>query len=204
MKNLLIIKLSQLMENELIAVYLTLSILLKCIILSLMIIHVHNDRTDDTRRDMLYVKDIQINHKQSFYQEVSKQASDNADKFKCSQIDLVRFTISVAYLETGAFKSDLVSHHNYFGIKSMSAKAKSFETTEYYKGKLLHLHQNFAVNNSITESIEQFFRLLQGQRYTSVRNATELPSLFKALQQSGYATDPRYASKLISISKKLF
>lgn len=204
MKNLLIIKLSQLMENEPVAVYLTLSILLKCIILLLMIVHMHNDRRDATSMDTLYVKDLQINHKQSFYQEVSKQASDNADKFKCSQTDLVKFTITVAYLETGAFKSDLASHHNYFGIKSMSAKAKSFETTEYYKGKLLRLNQNFAVNNSITESIEQFFRLLQGRRYTSVRNATELPSLFKALQRSGYATDPKYASKLISVSKKLF
>ena len=78
-------------------------------------------------------------------------------------------------------------------------------TKEYTGGKWVVIKDRFRVYSSWDESIKDHTRLmLQGtdmnrQNYDRVVKATNYEEAAKALQQTGYATDPDYAKKLISV-----
>ncbi|EJF00547.1 lysozyme [Liquorilactobacillus mali] len=119
---------------------------------------------------------------------------------------LTSITLAQAALESDWGQSQLAAqYHNLFGVKSSAANAKALTTKEYVNGQWITVTADFAVYTSWTESIEAHTRLfVQGtawdsQHYQTVLDAGNYKEAAQALQTKGYATDPNYATKLISL-----
>jgi flagellar protein FlgJ len=97
--------------------------------------------------------------------------------------------------------------NNLMGIKSHGlAGGKAVATTEVIDGKTVKLTDNFRQYNSPEDSIRGYGSFLKSnKRYRHFLNAgaDNEDAQLTALQQSGYATDPKYAQKLKSIIKGL-
>lgn len=99
--------------------------------------------------------------------------------------------------------------NNYFGIKAGSNyKGPKYcaKTKEVINGSTILIDDCFRKYNSIESSIKDYVQFLQNnQRYTKggVFNAASVEDQFKKLQQSGYATNPKYAEFLTSVYKPL-
>ena len=97
------------------------------------------------------------------------------------------------------------TYNNAFGIKadsSWTGRTVDLPTQEYVDGQWITVTATWRVYDDINQSVRdrtQF--LLDNPRYTQggVFSATTYQAQCQALQNSGYATDPSYASLLISI-----
>ena len=97
------------------------------------------------------------------------------------------------------------TYNNAFGIKadsSWSGNTVDLPTQEYINGQWVSTTAKWRVYSDINDSVRdrtQF--LLENPRYTQggVFSASTYQEQCQALQNSGYATDPSYASLLISI-----
>lgn len=115
-------------------------------------------------------------------------------------------TLAQAILETGWGKSSIGDAKNLFGIKGTGpAGTTRVSTQECYNGQFVTIQDGFRRYNSWQESIDDHAKLLQNSRYGGAlnrykqnKNADEYA---KGIHQAGYATDPNYASKLISLMK---
>jgi len=112
-------------------------------------------------------------------------------------------TIAQAALETGWGSSTIGSAKNLFGIKGTGpAGSVSTPTREYINGSYVTVQGTFRAYNTWSESIDDHSKLLQGSRYRPAMAYKDNPDMFAAqLQRCGYATDPSYAKKLVSIMK---
>lgn len=92
---------------------------------------------------------------------------------------------------------------NLFGIKAKSGqKFVEIWTTEHINGGNIKIKDKFAAYDSFEESIADRTRFLtENKRYTSLFESDDPEKWSHGLQNKGYATDPNYASKLISIMK---
>jgi flagellar protein FlgJ len=105
-------------------------------------------------------------------------------------------------------QSDGDSTHNLFNIKAGSSwkggTARAV-TAEYEGGQVVKESAQFRAYDSFADSFHDLVNLLQNNdRYQEVVKAADNPEQFvKELQKAGYATDPRYASKIASIAKQL-
>jgi len=73
-------------------------------------------------------------------------------------------------------------------------------TTEYRDGVPVKIRQPFRAYDSYAESFADYVRLISGNsRYSAVAAAGSAEEAARRIQEAGYATDPAYASKLISI-----
>lgn len=99
--------------------------------------------------------------------------------------------------------SDGTPSHNLFGIKAgpgWNGKVVQVLTTEYQDGVARKVMQPFRAYDSYQDSFNDYARLIsQSQRYQDVMAAPSPEAAALQLQDAGYATDPDYASKLISI-----
>lgn len=97
--------------------------------------------------------------------------------------------------------------HNIFAIKSTPAwtgDTTEITTTEYINGQPKKFTATFRVYSSYTEAFNDYMELLiHNPRYRNVLHASSPEKAAKALQSTGYASDPRYAEKLISIIDKI-
>jgi len=111
--------------------------------------------------------------------------------------------LAQAALETGWGSSTIGDAKNLFGIKGTGpAGSIRVPTEEIVNGRRVTINDNFRKYNSWQESIEDHGRLLQNSRYARAMAVKNDPDQFaRELQRAGYATDPEYASKLISIMK---
>lgn len=94
--------------------------------------------------------------------------------------------------------------HNLFNIKGAGpAGSTEAVTAEYYGGKKQTVVAKFRAYHSFEESFDDYARLLtEALRYAPAMKAKDDPEEFaRQLQACGYATDPRYAEKLISIMR---
>ena len=97
------------------------------------------------------------------------------------------------------------TYNNAFGIKadsSWTGKTVELPTQEYIDGQWVNTTATWRIYDDINQSVRdrtQF--LLENPRYTQggVFSASTYQEQCQALQNSGYATDPSYASLLISI-----
>jgi hypothetical protein len=78
-------------------------------------------------------------------------------------------------------------------------RSVSRETWEVYNGKHTKESANFRAYDSIYDFFKDQDLLIQIPRYAGVRSAESPEEQAHQLQACGYATDPYYASKLISI-----
>lgn len=114
-------------------------------------------------------------------------------------------TIAQAILESGWGKSTLASqYNNLFGIKSggWGGRVVNIPGKEYTANGWTSVPSYFRVYNSFEESIRDHSAFLKDNpRYTNggVFNARNYSEQAYAIQNSGYASDPNYASTLISI-----
>ncbi len=117
--------------------------------------------------------------------------------------------IGQAALESGWGRREIrnadgSSSHNLFGIKAgaeWKGKVAEVTTTEYVNGVAHKQKAKFRAYDSYADSFRDYAKLLgENPRYADVLEQTDSVQGFaRALQQSGYATDPKYADKLSSV-----
>jgi len=94
---------------------------------------------------------------------------------------------------------------NLFNIKGTGpAGSVTCRTTEYVRGQRTAVDARFRAYHSYEESFADYVRLITtNQRYAPAMAVKSNPVEFaRALQRCGYATDPQYANKLISIMRR--
>ncbi|MBD3585357.1 flagellar assembly peptidoglycan hydrolase FlgJ [Salinimonas sp. HHU 13199] len=94
--------------------------------------------------------------------------------------------------------------YNLFGIKAdkgWQGKQAVVDTLEFDKGMPSKQKAAFRSYDSIDEAMQDYVRFLQSSpRYEkAVSESQDSQAYFNALQQAGYATDPAYADKLMSV-----
>lgn len=124
-----------------------------------------------------------------------------------------RFIIGQAALESGwgkreIKKSDGSTSHNIFGIKATdgwTGKTVATVTTEYINGRPQRVVEKFRAYDSYEEAMTDYASFLKSNpRYAQVINSSrDVNGFAQGMQRAGYATDPHYAKKLISIMQKM-
>lgn len=119
--------------------------------------------------------------------------------------------IGQAILESDWGQSELsAKYNNLFGIKSFSPNDDSIKlkTKEYKDGKWIEISANFKVYASWEDCMRDHTLLFVNgvdwdpYLYQGVLLASDYKTAAKALQASGYATDPDYAYKVTSVIEK--
>ena len=93
---------------------------------------------------------------------------------------------------------------NLFGIKAhggWSGERTVASTLEYEGGAMVRKSEAFRAYGSIRAAFDDYVSFLQSNpRYTeALRHAGDSERFVQELQKAGYATDPRYADKILSI-----
>ncbi len=122
-----------------------------------------------------------------------------------------RLILAQAALETGWGKHEITRadgspSFNVFNIKATGwdGDAASVKTTEYAGSRRYTTQAEFRAYDSYEQAFSDYARLLtQSPRYKPVVDAPTAEHAARALQNCGYATDPAYASKLVSIMSRL-
>lgn len=124
-----------------------------------------------------------------------------------------RFIIGQAALESGwgkreIRKADGSTSHNVFGIKATKdwgGKTVSTVTTEYVNGEPHRVVERFRAYDSYEDAMADYAGMLKANpRYASVINHSHSAEGFaQGMQRAGYATDPHYARKLMSIMQQM-
>ncbi|HEY3596532.1 MAG TPA: flagellar assembly peptidoglycan hydrolase FlgJ [Paraburkholderia sp.] len=126
-----------------------------------------------------------------------------------------RFIIGQAALESGWGKNEIKkadgsTSHNVFGIKATkdwTGATVSTVTTEYVNGEPQRKVEKFRSYDSYADAMSDYANMLKNNpRYAAVLNAPHAsgPAGFAAgMQRAGYATDPHYARKLMSIMQQM-
>jgi hypothetical protein len=105
-------------------------------------------------------------------------------------------------LESGR-GAKLAAKNNPFGLKGKGGQYS--ETTEFVSGKERRIVDSFLEFDSIKDAVEYLVRLWYKDYmgHTGVNTAKSAKDAARMLQSEGYATDPRYAEKLIKIMSSL-
>ncbi|KHT18028.1 flagellar assembly peptidoglycan hydrolase FlgJ [Pectobacterium carotovorum] len=120
--------------------------------------------------------------------------------------------IAQAALESGWGQREIPTEdgrpsHNLFGIKagsSWNGPTTEITTTEYEQGVAKKVKASFRVYDSYIEAIGDYVKLLTNNpRYSAVMSAGTAEQAAHALQKAGYATDPQYAQKLVSMIQQM-
>lgn len=99
------------------------------------------------------------------------------------------------------------SSHNLFGIKAderWGGQQVNVSSLEYVDGKAKREFSNFRVYESYQQSFEDYVDFIKSNdRYRNALQSNNNGEAYvQALQDAGYATDPQYASKVISIVER--
>ncbi|WP_446903423.1 flagellar assembly peptidoglycan hydrolase FlgJ [Burkholderia sp. YIM B11467] len=124
-----------------------------------------------------------------------------------------RFIVGQAALESGWGKREIraadgSTSYNVFGIKAnkgWTGRTVSALTTEYVNGTPRRVVAKFRAYDSYEHAMTDYASLLKNNpRYSGVLSASRSVEGFAhGMQKAGYATDPNYAKKLISIMQQI-
>jgi flagellar protein FlgJ len=122
-----------------------------------------------------------------------------------------RLILAQAALETGwgrheIARADGSPSYNVFNIKATGwqGDAAAVTTTEFAGGRSYQTRASFRAYDSYEHAFSDYARLLsESPRYAPVVDAPSAEDAARALQNCGYATDPAYADKLVSIMRRL-
>ncbi|RQS64203.1 flagellar assembly peptidoglycan hydrolase FlgJ [Burkholderia sp. Bp8963] len=124
-----------------------------------------------------------------------------------------RFIVGQAALESGWGKREIraadgSTSYNVFGIKAgkgWSGRTVAALTTEYVNGTPRRVVAKFRAYDSYEHAMTDYANLLKNNpRYAGVLSASRSVEGFAhGMQKAGYATDPNYAKKLISIMQQI-
>ena len=123
------------------------------------------------------------------------------------------FLVAHAALESGWGKrsirnGDGSNSHNLFGIKASGdwqGKSTSITTTEYVNGSPQKKVEKFRSYDSYADAFSDYAKMLKDSpRYQGALNqGRNVYGFAHGLQSGGYATDPRYANKLVDVAASL-
>ena len=174
-------------------------LLLVVILLSLLFVQLIKWSGVNNNTQMTKIEDVK---KEEFVEKIAPIAQDEQQKYHI----FASITIAQAALESNWGQSELATqYYNLFGVKSDTGGLMT--TKEYVNGQWIVVRARFAIYQSWRESIEQHTALLvngtswDSSHYQAVLSADNYVEAAQALQQRGYATDPNYAQKLISLIK---
>lgn len=116
-------------------------------------------------------------------------------------------SIAQAILESDWGNSELSSvYNNLYGMKGDSLEnTVLLSTQEFYNGEWVTVQADFKVYDSWASSVQDHALLIangtswNANQYAPVLQAKSYREAAQALQDCGYATDPDYANKLISV-----
>jgi hypothetical protein len=132
-----------------------------------------------------------------FYRTMYSDIKSTAEKMGISNPEAIaHLGASQSAIETGYGKH--APNNNFFGIKGAGSKQV---TQEYVPGKgMVTITDTFRGYESPQESIKDYINFLQkNSRYKPVLEAKTPQEAIIAQSKTGYATDPKYGSKLNSI-----
>jgi len=115
------------------------------------------------------------------------------------------FTIAEAALESGWGQSELAQRgKNLFGVKvypGWEGAAMTLPTTEYEDGRRVTVSAQWCVYTTWENSIDDHAHFLFTQpRYKQALEVKgDVEQFAPAIQLAGYATDPKYAMKILAI-----
>lgn len=118
---------------------------------------------------------------------------------------LASLTIAQAILESGWGKSKLATEaNNLFGIKgTYNGQGYTCKTQEWDGSKFITVEATFRKYPSWAESLADHSDLFNRlDRYKKLRGLTDYKLACKYVYEAGYATDPGYTDKLISLIEK--
>jgi len=116
--------------------------------------------------------------------------------------------LAQAALESGWGQRQILTRdgkpsYNVFGIKASGnwkGETTDIMTTEYEHGEAKKVRATFRVYGSYFEALNDYVKLISNNpRYAAVANAQSAEQGAQALQAAGYATDPKYAQKLVGM-----
>lgn len=132
----------------------------------------------------------------TIYSSVNKVNKENGYQLFNSVI------IAQSVLETGWGQSKIMMKANaLFGIKAGSGwkgKVYSSYTNEVYDGVESTEYATFRAYDSLEESVEDYYKLIKNN-YKKALNCNTQKESIEAIKNGGYATDPDYVSKVMSI-----
>ena len=114
----------------------------------------------------------------------------------------VAITLAQGLLESNAGDSKLSRlEHNHFGIKCRN-KCLGCRCVNYTDDSIYDMFRSFKTD---WESFREHSRILMGERYAALKkiNIKDYKGWAHGLRDAGYATDKKYAHKLIKIIEKL-
>ncbi len=145
--------------------------------------------------------------------DFQKRMSHHAEEASRTTGIPAHLMLGQAALESGWGKREIMSpdgtsSKNLFGIKATpdwKGKVVETTTTEYIHGIKQKRVEKFRAYDSYADSFKDFANLITNNpRYRQVAdNLHDIHSYAHAMQKSGYATDPHYASKLAGVIQKV-
>lgn len=130
--------------------------------------------------------------KQAFYSQYAQVAIEQQKRYGIP----ASITLAQMGLESGFGTSTPARRsNNFFGVKVGSSWTGAYD---YYSDD--RPNEKFRRYNNVMESIEDHSKVLMKSRYSHCQNysPTDYVSWANGIKAGGYATDPAYASKLIS------
>lgn len=119
---------------------------------------------------------------------------------------LASVTIAQAALESGWGTSSLArNYNNYFGVKAIggwNGSSVNMGTTECEGTRCYATSANWRIYASPQESISDHSGVLSAKRYNGVIGEKNYKNAIQIIKNGGYATDPDYVSKIVSIIEK--
>jgi len=119
-----------------------------------------------------------------------------------------KLILGQAALESGWGKREILredgsTSYNIFGIKAGSnwkGEVVHVTTTEYENGVPRKIKEPFRAYGSYEEAFADYAKLIgNSRRYARVAESPSAEVAARRIQEAGYATDPAYADKLISV-----
>ena len=118
---------------------------------------------------------------------------------------LASLTAAQAFLESSKGNSGLaIKANNLFGIKgTYNGQSVKMLTTEFIGGKYIKVNADFRKYPSWADSIADHSAMFNRMsRYKNLRGETNYKTAAQNVKLDGYATDPNYSQKLISIIER--
>lgn len=104
-------------------------------------------------------------------------------------------------------RSDGASSFNLFGIKAhggWTGDRVAVGTLEYHQGVARRERAAFRAYSSPAESFNDYVDFLhRNPRYRDALTQRDSADFIRGLQRAGYATDPRYAAKVLGIQERM-
>jgi flagellar protein FlgJ len=148
--------------------------------------------------------DQALSRQQQFIRPLEPYARQSAERLGTT----TNTVLAIAALETGWGQSMLKdatgnSAHNYFGIKATGSDQQYTRnaTTEFVNGIPRQVQAKFKSYKDPADGMHGFADfILENPRYSKALEHADQPERFlQEIQRAGYATDPDYAKKAISI-----